>query len=336
MSYEKIAEYFPGRGPDAIRAHAYKKLRLNNSFKYRKHTKDESFWETPNPLNCYWGGFLAADGYICEKVGHEAVKVGLSIKDLKHLEKFKKDTKYTGIISQRKSRFKNKEKHPYTILVYIGINACKKWVADMKLNFNLCQRKTKILQGPNLTNDYLNLCFLIGYIDGDGCVHWDKWKKQPTIKFVSSSPIILNWVKDIFDRQFNFSARAPKKFNITKEPTMGKLSISGLRAAKVFELLSAIDIPKLDRKWKNPEFLAEFENYKLKFPTFFTKEAKQRLDIDGNLISPIFDDFRQLNALKIGFVGGTVSDDIKKSVSPSQPSKSLEKPTFSVAVTHSF
>jgi hypothetical protein len=228
ISFDEIAKRFNGRSPTAIRCHAIKKLKLNNPYRYRKHTKNESFWETPNPLNCYWAGFLAADGYICEKQGHEAVKVGLSIKDLAHLENFKKQIGYTGKVEQRQRRFSNKESSPYTTLVSLQINACKKWVADMKRNFNLCQCKSKILQGPNLSDDYLKLCFLIGYIDGDGCVHWDKWKKQPSIKFVSSSSMILIWIKQLIDEKFNFSTRAPKPFNIRKNGNMFKLHASGM------------------------------------------------------------------------------------------------------------
>jgi len=286
-SFEEMAKWFENRSATSLRNHAAKKLKLGNSYAYRKHTKNEPFWENPNPLNCYWAGFLAADGYICEKQGHEAVKVALSIKDEKHLKKFKEDCGYTGIISKRQSRFSNQEHRPYTTLVSLQINACKKWVADMKSNFNLCQCKSKILQGPNLSDDYLKLCFLIGYIDGDGCVSWDKYKKQPTIRFVSSSHTIIEWVKDIVDKNFNVSIiKTPKSFNIKRKLTMSTLAVSGLRAAKLFDALSAIDVPKLDRKWKNPEFLAELALYKQRFPSFFINSEKSQL-IPDNLLEKV-------------------------------------------------
>lgn len=286
-SFEEMAKQFKSRSATSLRNHAAKKLKLGNSYAFRKYTKDESFWETPNPLNCYWAGFLAADGYICEKEGHEAVKVGLSVKDLNHLEKFKNDSQYTGKIEQRQRRFSNNKLSPYTTLVSLQINACKKWVADMKYNFNLCQCKSKILQGPNLSDNYLKLCFLIGYIDGDGCIHWDKWKKQPTIRFVSSSHTIIEWVKDIIDKNFNVSIiKTPKSFNIKRKSTMSTLAVSGLRAAKLFDALSAIDVPKLDRKWKNPEFLAELALYKQRFPSFFINFENSQL-IPDNLLEKV-------------------------------------------------
>ena len=36
----------------------------------------------------------------------------------------------------------------------------------------------------------------------------------------------------------------------------------GLKAALIIHSLSKVDVPKLDRKWKNPEILAEIEKYK--------------------------------------------------------------------------
>lgn len=315
MSYENMEKLFPGRTKHSIRARAYRVLGLINNYKHKIHSKNESFWETPNPINCYVAGFCAADAYVCEKKGHEAFKLGISIKDEKHIQKFKELFEYTGQISKVQKRFGGNDSSPWTTLVCLQINSCKKWIEDMKRNFNICQGKSKILKGPNLTNEYLMMCFLCGFIDGDGSVVWDKWKKQPAIKLFSSSNAILEWAHYLIDKHFNFSARTPKKIAICarKNKKMSSLNVSGLRAAKMFELLSTMDIPKLDRKWKNPQFLAEFENYKLKFPTFFTDEAKQRFDIEGNLISLNFTDFRQLNALKIA-----------------------SKPAFSVAVTHSF
>ena len=349
MSFRDMTKYFIGRTPNALQLRS-RKLGFDSPHVHRIRTKNEKFWEIPNPTNCYWAGFIAADGCITEKRGATSLKLGISIVDLKHLEKFIKDTNFSGKIVHYDTWAPAGKKISH--MVRTSISSCQKWIIDLKKNFNLCQGKTRILRGPNLEDDYLKLCFLIGYLDGDGCLHWDKrlrkknGKGYPSISAVSSSFAILSWIADLMNKHFKVSfIDDVKDVQVIKRTNHFCLFLTGIRAAKVFELLRSIEVPKLDRKWKNEEFLAGIEEYKKRNPEFFTQEMAVKIN-DGRLVSPDFktilnnkrtikkelyefgrrsEKFR--NKIK------TLSDDIKK---PLSAPILTSKPTFSVAITHSF
>jgi hypothetical protein len=119
---------------------------------------DENFFSVPNILNSYWAGFIAADGCIRGYHDHY-LSLGLSKKDISHLEKFKRDL-----------RLSNK------ITIYDKHNSCitglssNKICDDLKNNFNITPRKSKTLKPPNIKNKTNILSFIAGYIDGDGSV----------------------------------------------------------------------------------------------------------------------------------------------------------------------
>lgn len=290
ISYKEIEKYLDGRNEYMIKHRALKHLNLGGSgFRPKKYTKDENFWETPNPINCTYAGYIAADGYINEE--NNTINIEISIADIKRLEELKRDTKHTGKIKKRYVSFSSAPDSPKTIAVSLPINSCKKWISDMKRNFNLCQNKTKILKGPNLDNEYLKLCFFLGILDGDGCVCWSHSKNSdyPVIKFTSSSYAIMVWIKELMDKHFKISfSKTTSDAKIGKRKNCFIYSVAGIRAAKIFELLSTFDVPKLERKWNNPIFLGKMEEYKARHPVFFTNEAKITIKEDGSVSCPDF------------------------------------------------
>src|SRR5690606_6653276 len=73
ISYQVISRYFNKLNIP------YKKL--------TRYTCNEKFFETPSEESFYWLGFLAADGCV---TGLHSIQMELSVKDINHLEKFKK------------------------------------------------------------------------------------------------------------------------------------------------------------------------------------------------------------------------------------------------------
>ena len=145
-------------------------LKIKNNFIYKKYEVNENFWSNPNLLNSYWAGFSAADACI-ENTGNNKYKytLSLSTNDAGHLKQLKKDCQYNGKIMNRidkKSINNNKKKIYYNSRLSI---TCAKWGIDLKKNFNISPNKTFRLSPPNL-NKYLLISWLIGYIDGDGCI----------------------------------------------------------------------------------------------------------------------------------------------------------------------
>lgn len=109
----------------------------------------------------YWLGFMFADGNI-SKTGNR-IEVRLSLKDLNHLEKFKK---FLNLTTEIRTGICNnygychlsvRNKHLWEVLNSYGCTPCK----SLTLKFpklELFKHKTDILH------------FIRGYVDGDGCL----------------------------------------------------------------------------------------------------------------------------------------------------------------------
>ena len=287
ISFKDMEKHFEGRKAAGLQSHS-RAMNLDSPYIHKTQSKDEKFFETPNPLNCYWAGFLAADGYIQEG-NRQSIKLKLSILDEEHIIKFRNDTKATNPLV--KNMHKSPSSDNWGEMIGIQICSANKWVADLKKNFNLCQCKSHVLRGPNLSNDYLNLCFLIGYLDGDGCIHWNKKTNQAQIRIACCGLRILEWLKAFIDKNFdNISLKKGRRPNIIVRENHYIYCLGGLRAAKLFDLLRSMPLPKLSRKWENPEFLSLLATYKTKFPDFFTPEMVFSFDVSGNLIIPKYSD----------------------------------------------
>jgi hypothetical protein len=93
------------------------------------------------------------------------------------------------------------------------------------------------------------------------------------IGFVNASLDILNWIKIQIDNQFPLcqSGYRTSILSFPKKNKNGKYYeyvIEGLRAVVIFDHLRKLPIPKLARKWNNPELIAMVEEYKQKYPHF--------------------------------------------------------------------
>ena len=151
------------------------KLEQNTiSFKQRrKYNVNDCFFETPNIVNCYYAGFIAADGCIRKYKGKfvetYSLSFGLSIKDKDFLIKFLNTINYEGTIRY----YENKGRK------YVGVEIkSNKICEDLRNNFNITERKTHTLCPPSLFGKNLIDAFICGYIDGDGSVYFSKNKNK--------------------------------------------------------------------------------------------------------------------------------------------------------------
>lgn len=95
LSYKNIQKLLPNRTIYQIRNKAnYEKLCSNNNL--RKYSINKEYFKYINEENCYWAGFIAADGNISRDMRKLSIK--LSIKDKELLENFIKDIEYTNEI----------------------------------------------------------------------------------------------------------------------------------------------------------------------------------------------------------------------------------------------
>lgn len=290
MSYKDMDKYILGRTRRAIDSRAFI-LGLKSGTPKIKHSKDENFWEIPNKLNCYYAGLLAADGCIHDQ--SNSTSWSCEVKDKIYLEYFSNYIKFSGTIkygtkindfTQLDNRKNTKS---ISNMAHLRICNCKKWHRDMAKNFSLTPRKSHRLAPPNLNNDLLKCCYIIGYIDGDGCLHVNN-RGEAHISFTSASINVLEWIKDFIEHNFPFKLRnKPKNISTSSEGTYHHYSIYGMQAIKVFEFLRQIDVPKYDRKWQNPKFLEMCQKYREKYPYFFDKNQNLTFNSDNNLQATI-------------------------------------------------
>lgn len=285
-SLKKIAEFFSNRSRRAIENRTYV-LGLKSGTPRTKHTKNEDFWNIPNPLNCYYAGLAAAD--MCVQKNRSLLQWQCHIDDVVYMKNFIRDTKFTG------KEFYVKNKSPKSD--NISIHAClrvnsKKWKEDLAKNFNIVPEKTYRLRPPTFSSDYLTCCYIIGLLDGDGAISWSKSTRTPHIAYGSASKDIVYWFQNFVESKFPFGVRKLKEKNITvaENNSYYRYNIYGLRAIKFIEFLRVIDVPHFSRKWDNPEILIIIEEYKNKFPEFFTPEQSLRFDINKNIVLPNYID----------------------------------------------
>jgi hypothetical protein len=240
-----------------------KQLKIKNSFKSaKKYTVNEYFWK-PNPVSCYWAGFSAADASI-NKHSLNCYNYRLEIAncDINHLQQFKKDCSFNGPI--KTTLRSNKFLHSRVVV-------CEpQWVVDLQKYYNIIPNKTLRLAPPNLENEYLKFCYLIGYIDGDGCIYFNKKRNVLIIKIISSSQEIISWCHNLIYSKFEKNTIKNKKNN-HRLSTHGypTLDVNGLRAAVLLDYLIKFDVPKLNRKWNQPKINLYIEKMKNLYPSFF-------------------------------------------------------------------
>lgn len=188
-----------------------------------------SFFSIPNNLNCYWAGFLAADGYVCEP--NNSISFSLKHSDKNQLIKFSNDINFTGKVKDYNTMSR----------VFVTSND---WVINLKENFNIIQAKTFKLKPPNIYNEELCLSYITGYIDGDGRI--GKYQKYKQIEILGTESI-LNWIVYWFDKISPVGKSTVRRRSI--ESNIFRYITTGFRAECIISKLKNIDLPRLDRKW---------------------------------------------------------------------------------------
>lgn len=277
--FREMVPFFPKRTQMAIESRARDKG-LHSGRPAKKYTKNEAFWEIPNPLNSYYSGLMAADGCLVRGTA-SALMWKCSGDDVEYVTRFIASCGYTGPIQHASID------HPVKGVVrypYVRINSCQKWHADMERNFSLTPQKTRRLAPPSLTSDLLLCCYLIGYIDGDGCIYPNR-SSFAQVNFTSASLAIIEWVKRFTDKHFNTQVQVRER-NI-QTPDHGRFhhfSVQGLSAGLMIDFLRRIDVPRFARKWDNPAILALIDGYRAKWPHLFAPENELSFDAAGMIV----------------------------------------------------
>ena len=229
----------------------YEKNNNPTGYKARKYNVDDYFFHIPNVINSYYAGFIAADGYICSRKSElRTLKIGLSSKDTFWLEDFKNHLCSESPIKIRV------QKELYEI-AEISITS-KQIIDDLHHHFNICPRKSLILEPPLIDEKPLKYAFICGYIDGDGSIFLsDRNKINKTLCIsILGTQKMCEWIKEVFNDITNGCGTIKPKPNTN----IYRLDYSCKAAREIVKVLSKIKVPKLQRKWTK-EIINHSENF---------------------------------------------------------------------------
>jgi hypothetical protein len=183
-----------------------KKLGLKSN--RRTYVYDDFFFNQITNKNSYYAGLLAADGCIFGNL----CTITLKKHDLNILRNFQKDLKSTRPIYLYKNKYH-----------CLSINS-KQICYDLKLNFNIVERKSLILDPPNIDFDCA-AHYIRGYIDGDGCFSGNQL-------IILGTYSLLLWIGKCFS---NYDSTI--KFSLNSNKSIHRLVISKNQIIKVYDYI---------------------------------------------------------------------------------------------------
>ncbi len=202
----------------------------------RRYTHNFDYFEVIDTQEkAYWLGFIYADGFIESKRKHGEQKVGitLSVKDKKHLEKFKASIQATNpILDYIGGGFDSEAVFSKILLT------SQKTVDDLKRH-GVTERKTFTLTFPDLKKELVPH-FIRGYFDGDGTI--SVYENGFKFGFSSGSLEFLTSIKNFFSES---------NAQIRKDKSIYCFTIGGTK--KAFKMLHKIYEDAnifLDRKYQ--------------------------------------------------------------------------------------
>lgn len=215
-----------------------------------KNNINDNFFSKPNLLNSYWAGFIAADGNInkpSKSKIYNRISIGLSIKDISHLKTLKSSIKTNANVMLGVKNDGTGNFHKTCTLTITN----KKLVFDLKNNFNIVPKKSLKLKPPKGLTKQQALAYIIGYIDGDGCIgnyfNGTRRKKYTIIRILGTKNL-LNFIQNTLKSAYKIDNKS--KVNKKTNSNIFVLSYNGEYAKIIIKNLRKIKVPKLNRKWE--------------------------------------------------------------------------------------
>ena len=209
------------------------------------------FFSIPTIENCYWAGFIAADGCISSPEGRsKRLSFNLARTDKDHLVKFQKSVGAGKIYDTESVSY---FLHSDTV--------CN----DLEKVFKITPRKTFTLEPPDLSGDFAT-AFIAGLIDGDGS--YTKNGNRPTLSLVGNKEMLF-WVKESLSLENN----------IFKTGNIYGIAVHGDKAILIRQRFHKLNLPLLERKKNRWEELNLNLNIRRNHDNKF---ASNTLDIRGS------------------------------------------------------
>lgn len=237
-----------------------------------KYTLNENYFDILTTENCYYAGFIAADG--CVSKSGKVLGIGLSSKDKQQLVNFLDsiscDAKIYHYVKNNKYGCDS-----------ISITS-KKLCDDLCKNFNILPKKSLTYIPPLFYDDSYKDAFIVGIIDGDGTISFTKSRNRTRlyISVVGTLDTIV-FIKKRFEEILGHSTSNPNHRLGGNENTY-TIRVSDKTARVLFEHFYKTEVPKLERKWKK-EIHEYCENFTRSLPTSRRKGVNV-FSLDGVLV----------------------------------------------------
>lgn len=212
----------------------------------RKHYHNEHYFSEPTIENCYYAGFIAADGCVTVSKGAPMLIFGVKQTDRIILERFADAIEFTGKVKDREQERKG------TVCYRSDLWICnvRTIIADLAKHFNITPKKTQTLMPPNLTNVDHVKAYITGYIDGDGHLSIKK-NGQPYLAIAGTLEMLL-WISKWFSVWYKTDrVYAPP----VKNRNIYMVSVTNVRTETIVKELLSVNVPRLERKWNTFSYL---------------------------------------------------------------------------------
>ena len=259
---QTIAEELRKRGHEVI--NYQNRLRLNENVFDVINTEEKA----------YWLGFMFADGNISSE-GHR-LEMNLGIKDVDHMEKFRKFLNLETEIKIAKQYGKGE--------MQCRLSARNKNIWNQLNNKGCTSKKSLTLQFPDQSifeSTLLIYDFIRGYCDGDGYLGAYKkdGKMKTDISFIGTKSFLID-----LEKFLGISGYIRNKSYGDKTNQAFELKYSGTKARKVARLLYENSNIYLDRKYKIYKNFCRFEEESLSAKS---SKISRRWDANTEVISEI-------------------------------------------------
>lgn len=229
-----------GRTLSSIRGKAQELgLKADRIITNKRNELDHDFFETPNPLNCYIAGLIAADGSICTKR-----------KNIWFFQKEKYLVEYikNSIKASNNIYYRNRERTEEYSIVFTS----SKMINDLKNNFGITDNKSKTgLPIPNIQNKELIACYVAGLIDGDGSISYTlepRYKKMYRFIFtLLCSKDCLQWINESLNFSISIMKRNDCKVDLYKMQASYTKALNFL--SYIYDIIYNNNI-QISNKWK--------------------------------------------------------------------------------------
>lgn len=201
----------------------------------RQYPLNENFFKGEALEVFYWAGFIAADGNIYTN----RLQIAISKKDESLLERFQIDLDSFQPIREILS--KNQ------VLFSVRSDTIK---FSLEERFNIVPNKSLVLEPPDCTSwtEFQILSFIVGYIDGDGCISFNK---GVSLRLVGTHNFLF-WVKENLEKYCQVVASPKSLGKVTQNGTY-ELRFYSSNALKIIQKLKKLPIKKLKRKWSKAD-----------------------------------------------------------------------------------